>query len=81
MERKCDISLTETMSFRNTIQPLVLYGSTHIICQDYKEMLPGNKVIAGFRQDKLMKQGWEGSCLICDGNTTQHILAVEHYWN
>lgn len=44
-------------------------------------MLPGNKVIAGFRQDKLMKQGREGSCLICDGNITQHILAVEHYWN
>lgn len=44
-------------------------------------MLPGNKVIAGFRQDKLIKQGREGSCLICDGNITQHILAVEHYWN
>lgn len=56
---------------------LVLYGSAHTICQDYNEMLPGNKVIAGFRQDKLIKQGREGSCLICDGN----ILAVEHYWN
>jgi len=47
---------------------LVLCGGAHTICQDYNEMLPGNKVIAGVRQDKLIKQEREGSCLICDGN-------------